>query len=56
MDNRNLIAYGVLLLIALFLGAVVVRSSREWRGDRRASRHFLRRQRERRAEQVDEKN
>ena len=56
MDNRQLIAYGVLLLIALFLVTVVVLKSRDWRGDRRASRLFHRRQRERRAEQSDEKS
>ena len=52
MDNRQLIAYSVLLLIALFLGTVLFVRSRDWRGHRRASRLFDRRRAERRAEQA----
>jgi hypothetical protein len=54
MDNRQIIAYSVLLLIALFLAAVLFMRSREWRGERRASRLFHRRRRERRAGQAPE--
>ena len=54
MDNRQLIAYAVLLLIGLFLAAVLFVKSSDWRGHRRRSREFDRRQRERRSEQLDE--
>lgn len=54
MDDRQLIAYAVLLLIGIFLATVIFLKSRDWRGHRRSSREFERRQRERRAGRADE--
>jgi hypothetical protein len=54
MDNRQLIAYALIALIGLFLTTMLFLKSRDWRGHRRASRDFERRQRERRSGQPDE--
>ncbi len=50
MDHRHFVAYFFLLLIVAGLGVAWWRNSGHWRGRRRASRLFERRQRERRAE------
>jgi hypothetical protein len=50
MDHRHLIAYFVLLLIVLGLGAAAFVLSRRWRHDRRQSLRFGREQARRRDE------
>ena len=50
MEQRQLIAYGLILAILLLFAVVFLIAGRDWRGRRRAARQFDRQQRRRRAD------
>jgi FtsZ-interacting cell division protein ZipA len=53
MDHRHAVAYLFILLIVAGLAMAWWFNSGHWRARRRSSREFERRQRERRADEVD---